>query len=224
MRVRIEADGQTTATTSLVLVGVMAVASFSLSFVGLVTAASWAGIPEGLRWMVPVVVDSTILVYAVAATVQRARGESTLLSWCAAGFFTLVSVAANAAHVLAPEGDLLPFSLSVAFGAFLAAVMPVSLFFATHTAVQLGVAPVHGSVEQRRRRAAQKLAPASPVTKAATPRPATIRKVDPQEVLSLLAAGKSQREVAARMQTSKTAIARIAKTGNMPDRDPLPAL
>lgn len=142
---------------SLGLVAVLAVASFTLSFLGLIQAAGWAGVPEQLRWLVPIVVDATILVYAVAASVQRARGESTTLSWVAVGFFTVVSVAANAAHVLAPGGVLAPLNGSVIFGAFLASIMPVSLFFATETTVKLAVAPVYGSVAQRRRRAAKKM-------------------------------------------------------------------
>lgn len=142
---------------SLGLVGVLAVASFTLSFLGLIQAAAWAGIPSELRWLVPVVVDSTILVYAVAASVQRARGESTVLSWVAVGFFTVVSVLANAAHVLAPGGVFTTIDGTVMFGAFLAAIMPVSLFFATETTVKLAVAPVYGSVASRRRRAQKKL-------------------------------------------------------------------
>lgn len=43
----------------------------------------------------PIVVDPTILVYAVAASVQQARRESTVMAWCAVGFFTAISVAAN---------------------------------------------------------------------------------------------------------------------------------
>lgn len=142
---------------SLGLVAVLAAASFTLSFLGLIQAAAWAGIPGQLRWLVPIVVDATILVYAVAASVQRARGESTTLSWVAVGFFTVVSVAANAAHVLAPGGVFTEPNGTVVFGAFLASIMPVSLFFATETTVKLAVAPVYGSVAQRRRRAAKKM-------------------------------------------------------------------
>lgn len=160
MRTRIEADGPLVTGIAMALVAILAAASFSLSFIGLMQAAAWAGIPEHLRWLVPIVVDSTILVYAVAATVQRARGENTGISWAAVGFFTTVSVAANAAHVIAPDGVAQPLTASVIFGAFLAAIMPVSLFFATHTTVALAVAPVHGTVEQRQRRAARKLAQA----------------------------------------------------------------
>ncbi|QDG90901.1 DUF2637 domain-containing protein [Pseudarthrobacter sp. NIBRBAC000502770] len=142
---------------SLGLVAVLAVASFTLSFLGLIQAASWAGIPEQLRWLVPIVVDATILVYAMAASVQRARGESTTLSWVAVGFFTAVSVTANAAHVLAPGGVVTELNGAVLFGAFLASIMPISLLFATETTVKLAVAPVYGSVAQRRRRATKKM-------------------------------------------------------------------
>lgn len=142
---------------SLGLVAVLAAASFTLSFLGLIQAAAWAGIPDQLRWLVPIVVDATILVYAVAASVQRARGESTTLSWVAVGFFTAVSAAANAAHVLAPGGVFIELNGAVVFGAFLASIMPISLFFATETTVKLAVAPVYGWVAQRRRRAAKKM-------------------------------------------------------------------
>lgn len=142
---------------SLSLVLLLAAASFTLSVLGLIQAAAWAGIPLELRWLVPIVVDSTILVYAVAASVQRARGESTALSWAAVGFFTLVSVVANAAHVLAPGGVPQNLDGPVLFGACLAAIMPVSLFFATETTARLAVAPVYGSVASRRRRAQKKM-------------------------------------------------------------------
>jgi hypothetical protein len=154
---RIEPDSRTMTMASMTLVGILAVASFTLSFQGLIQAADWAGIAPQLRWLVPIVVDSTILVYAVAASVQRARGESTVVSWCAVGFFTAVSVAANAAHVLAPNGVPVPIDGTVIFGAFLAAIMPISLFFATETTVQLAVAPPVGSVSQRRKRALARL-------------------------------------------------------------------
>jgi hypothetical protein len=142
---------------AMALVAVLAVASFSLSFLGLIQAAAWAGIAENLRWLVPIVIDSTILVYAVSATVQRARGENTAMSWLAVGFFTAVSVVANASHVLAPAGVVQPLSPAMVFGSLLAAIMPVSLFFATHTAVNLIVQPVYGTVDQRRQRAAKRM-------------------------------------------------------------------
>jgi hypothetical protein len=236
---RIEPDGRTMMLLSLGLVAVLAVASFTLSFLGLIQAAGWAGIPEHLRWLVPVVVDSTILVYAVAASVQRARGESTTLSWVAVGFFTFVSVLANAAHVLAPGGIPAVIDGTTIFGAFLAAIMPISLFFATETTVKLAVAPVYGSVAQRRRRAAKKLVLVGEKdhqmdqwTTSNGPRkgplggpangpgmdhqkdhlrttPKTRPEVDPQRIRELAAEKLSQRAIAQRLGVSKTTVARV---------------
>lgn len=227
---RVEADSRGVALTALGLVGVLAAASFTLSFQGLIQAASWAGIPPLLRWLVPIVVDSTILVYAVAAAVQRARGEDTRLSWIAVAFFTTVSVAANAAHVLAPEGMPAPLTPAVAFGAGIAAIMPLSLFFATETCVKLVVAPPVGSIAQRRKRALEKLmlergvdheattdgtiAGQKPRTTAPARGPqngprrskdeieAEVRRLAEQERLS-------QREIARRVGISKTSVARV---------------
>jgi len=240
MSSRIEPDSRTMVLLSLTLVGVLAAASFTLSFLGLIQAAAWAGIPEMLRWLVPVVVDSTILVYAVAASVQRARGESTTLSWMAIGFFTLVSVLANGAHVLAPVGVARDVDSTVIFGAFLAAIMPVSLFFATETTVNLVVAPAYGSVAQRRKRARGQVVRADQMdhskdqwTTSGGPRkgplggpgvdhlkdqprttPKTRAEVDPVKVRELASENLSQRAIAQRLGCSKTTVARVLGAGS----------
>ena len=249
MTSRIEPDSQTMVMLSLTLVGVLAAASFTLSFLGLIQAAAWAGIPEYLRWLVPIVVDSTILVYAVAASVQRARGESTTLSWVAVGFFTLVSVLANGAHVLAPAGVAATLDSTVIFGAFLAAIMPISLFFATETTVNLVVAPPHGSVAQRRKRARDQVVRADQMdhskdqwTTSGGPRkgplggpangpgvdhlkdhrrttPKTRAEVDPVKVRELADQNLSQRAIAQRLGCSKTTVARALSDAG----DPVPA-
>lgn len=210
---RVDPDSRAVGWLSLALVAVLAAASFTISFLGLMEAAEWAGVPMHLRWLVPVVVDSTLLVYALAATVQRSRGESDRMSWVAVGFFTAVSVAANAAHVVAPGGVLQPLSGAVIFGGLIAAVMPVSLMLATHTAVSLAVAPVHGSVAQRRKRAAALVvgraeAPAPEGRKSGKSVPR--KSVSPEEVLRLAEQERlSQRAIADRLGTSKTTVARI---------------
>lgn len=246
MTSRIEPDSRTMVLLSLTLVGVLAAASFTLSFLGLIQAAAWAGIPEMLRWLVPIVVDSTILVYAVAASVQRARGESTTLSWMAIGFFTLVSVLANAAHVLAPSGAPAEMNSTVIFGACLAAIMPVSLFFATETTVNLVVAPAYGSVAQRRKRARDQVVRADQMdhrkdqwTTSGGPRkgpqggpangpgvdhskdhlrttPKARVEVDPAKVRELASEKLSQRAIAQRLGCSKTTVARVLSEANEP--------
>ncbi|ACL42368.1 putative Trp operon repressor (plasmid) [Pseudarthrobacter chlorophenolicus A6] len=246
MTSRIEPDSRTMVMLSLALVGVLALASFTLSFLGLIQAAAWAGIPEYLRWLVPIVVDSTILVYAVAASVQRARGESTTLSWMAVAFFTLVSVLANGAHVLAPSGVARDLDSTVIFGAFLAAIMPVSLFFATETTVNLVVAPAYGSVAQRRKRARDQLVHADRMdhgkdhwTTSGGPRkgplggpangpgvdhlkdhlrstPKMRPEVDPQKIRELASGNLSQRAIAQQLGVSKTTVARALSGAREP--------
>ena len=249
MSSRIEPDSRTMVLLSLTLVGVLAAASFTLSFLGLVQAAAWAGVPEYLRWLVPIVVDSTILVYAVAASVQRARGESTALSWAAVGFFTIVSVLANGAHVLAPAGEPAALNSTVIFGAFLAGIMPVSLFFATETTVRLAVAPAYGSVAQRRKRARGQVVhrggkdhlkdqwttsdgplngpgggpPNGPLMDHPKDQRRTTLKtraeVDQGQVRDLASEGLSQRVIAQRLGVSKTTVARVLSGAS----DPTPA-
>jgi hypothetical protein len=162
------------------------------------------------------------------------------MSWCAVGFFTAVSVAANAAHVLAPGGVPIPVDGTVAFGAFLAAIMPVSLFFATETTVQLAVAPPVGSVSQRRKRALARLvqerggpenvdhfgAKSGPLTDHRGPAggpvrgprvdhpsgpPRTKAEVKPEQILELAEEKLSQRAIAERLGTSKTTVARVLR-------------
>ncbi|WP_249336233.1 DUF2637 domain-containing protein [Sinomonas gamaensis] len=235
------------ALTALGLVAVLGVASFTLSFQGLIQAAAWAGIPPLLRWLVPIVVDSTILVYALAAAVQRARGENTRLSWAAVAFFTTVSVAANAAHVLAPEGVPAQLTLPLAFGAALAAIMPISLFFATESVVQMAVAPPLGTIAQRRKRALLKLAQERgedlgalglsadgsgsrasagprPGQRAGTTGPARPRvEADPAKVRELAERGMSHREIASELGLSKSSVGRILAGGQKGGREPVPA-
>lgn len=204
---RVQADSGGMAAVALALVTVLAAASFSLSFLGLIQAAEWAGIPDHLKWLVPITIDATILVYAIAAAVQHSRGESTMLSWLAVFFFTSVSVTANAAHVLAPGGVPAELTGTVIFGAVVAAIMPIGLFFATHTTVALVVAPSTGSRQTRQRRAAKKLESLKPAApkQDVPPRP----KVDERMVDELQKAGLSQREIALKLGVSKTTVGRL---------------
>lgn len=211
---RVQADSGGMAAVALALVTVLAAASFSLSFLGLIQAAEWAGVPGPLRWLVPIVIDSTILVYAIAAAVQHSRGESTALSWLAVCFFTAVSVMANAAHVLAPGGVPVELSGTVIFGAIIAAIMPIGLFFATHTTVSLVVVSATGSKQTRQRRAAKRLAGPAPAVATA---PAVVRpKVDATMVKELQAAGLSQRDIATKLGVSKTTVGRLLAGAETP--------
>ena len=134
---RIDPDTRTVVVLTVSLVGALGAVSFAVSFAGLVAVAEWAELPHWLRWAVPVFVDGALLAYTLAILVQRARGESTRFSWAALGTFTLVSVGANAAHVLG-TGDVTDWRTLV--GAGLAALAPLGVLAATHTVADLAIA------------------------------------------------------------------------------------
>jgi len=134
---RIDPDTRTVVVLTVSLVGALGAVSFAVSFAGLVAVAEWAELPHWLRWAVPVFVDGALLAYTLAILVQRARGESTRFSWAALGTFTLVSVGANAAHVLG-TGDVADWRTLV--GAGLAALAPLGVLAATHTVADLAIA------------------------------------------------------------------------------------
>jgi hypothetical protein len=124
---------------AVILVSVVAVASFTVSFAGLLSVAGWASIPVFIRPLVPVAIDATQLVYTLTAVIQKSRGGRAWFSWLAIILFTAVSVVANAAHVLAPRFDTgaawYGWNAQDLAGAAICALMPVALFFATHTVV-----------------------------------------------------------------------------------------
>lgn len=137
--------------------------------------------------------------------------------------------------MLAPEGVALHLSPGLVFGAVLASIMPISLFFATHTTVRLVVAPVRGSVAARQRRAAKKLSLTqggpNDLDRVGTARTAAVgtplgtrsgtvngtvgppkksrAKADPKAVLELHGQNLSQRDIADRLGVSKTQVNRI---------------
>jgi hypothetical protein len=118
--------------------------SFALSFAGLVAVARWSGTPDTLTWAVPVFIDGAILVYTAATLVMRGRGESTVFASFVLGGFTLVSIAANAAHAAGASaghiiGDTNDWRTWA--GAAIVALAPVAVYTSTHTIAKLVVAP-----------------------------------------------------------------------------------
>jgi hypothetical protein len=224
---------------AVVLTLLVASASVAVSFTGLIAAAGWAGIPPLLRPALPVVVDASILVFTVAAVVARGRGESTRLAWGSVAAFTAVSVVTNAAHALGDGVSTASSITTYLLGAFLAGLMPLACFVATHTVVSLVVAPPEGSVTQRRKaerarnrthgQPAQQHARTSTAQEqppaAASPTPSrtgtgtasrptvadTTSSIDYQLVRSLAADGLSQRAIAEQLGTSKSTVARALK-------------
>ena len=119
----------------VLLVGVSAAVA---SFEGQMAVADWAMLRGPRAVVVPIVIDGSIVVFSLAAILKRSRGQSTLLSWTFVGVFTAISIAANALHVLieSPGTDEMMIFKSVG-GAFIAGVMPVSIWLVTHILTDL---------------------------------------------------------------------------------------
>lgn len=120
----------------IVAVLVVDVAAFLASFFGLVTVAQWMLLSGWKVVLLPLVVDGAIVVFTLAASVYRARGVATFLLWSFVAFFTLLSVGANALHVIStsPNGTN---PIHVGVGAFMAGVMPAAVWAVTHVLVNL---------------------------------------------------------------------------------------
>jgi hypothetical protein len=133
--VRIAADSRPVLAFTVVLTLAVALASFALSFASLRDAALWGRVPEGLAFLVPVVIDASVLVYGLVALVLRARGRSSAWAWTLMFFFTVVSIGANAAHAydVGPE-------LRTIVGVVLVALAPLSVLTSTHALASLVVA------------------------------------------------------------------------------------
>lgn len=131
---RIAADSRSVLAFTVVLTVAVALASFALSFASLRDAALWGRVPEGLAFLVPVVIDASVLVYGLVALVLRARGRSSAWAWTLMLGFTVVSVGANAAHAY----DVGP-QLQALVGVVLVALAPLSVLTSTHALASLVV-------------------------------------------------------------------------------------
>lgn len=139
--VRIAADSRPVLAFTVVLTLAVALASFALSFASLRDAALWGRVPESLAFLVPVVIDASVLVYGLVALVLRARGRSSAWAWTLMFGFTVVSIGANAAHAydVGPE-------LRTIVGVVLVALAPLSVLTSTHALASLVVADVSAAV------------------------------------------------------------------------------
>lgn len=135
---RINPDSRKTLWFTVVLIGMLGVTSFMVSFNGLHDVAAWVGLPGWLRWTVPVFIDIAILAYSMAAVIHRARREPVALTWVTLGVFTAISVVANAAHALAIGEGQTPVQSWI--GAGIAAAAPIAVFAATEELSRLAFA------------------------------------------------------------------------------------
>ncbi|MCP2265021.1 DUF2637 domain-containing protein [Promicromonospora thailandica] len=166
---RIAADSRPVLVFTVVLTLAVALASFALSFASLRDAALWGRVPEALAFLVPVVIDASVLVYGLVALVLRARGRSSAWAWTLMFGFTVVSIGANAAHAydVGPE-------LRTIVGVVLVALAPLSVLTSTHALASLVVAD---------RPAAETKPEPAPVPEVAEVAPEPVAVIEPAPVV-----------------------------------------
>lgn len=99
-RARINPDSVPVLLLAVVLVGVLMVSSFAVSFSGIYEVSAWTGIPKPIQWLPALFIDAAILAYTVSLIVFKARGESTWRTTVGLAGFALISVVANASHTI----------------------------------------------------------------------------------------------------------------------------
>ncbi|MFJ2297398.1 DUF2637 domain-containing protein [Oerskovia paurometabola] len=140
---RINPDRTAVLAVVLVLIAALIGASAALSYAGLSAVAAWAGIAPAMGWLVPVFIEGAILAYTGAGVVHQARDEKgrARQAWSWVTLWTLVSSAANGAHAW----DAGPGGWQGIVGVALAALFPIGVLIAVHTAAGLIVATVNVS-------------------------------------------------------------------------------
>jgi hypothetical protein len=123
---RISPDSQPIAYGAAGLATAIYLGAFVSSFFGQASLAAYMLIPHDLQYVVPAVVDLGLVLFTLATLVRKARGESTMLTNMATGFWTLVSITANIFHVLIPAGPQSSWTAGTYAGAALSALMPLA--------------------------------------------------------------------------------------------------
>jgi hypothetical protein len=133
---RINPDAIPVLATAVVLVGVLMISSFVVSFSGIYEVSSWTGLPVFLQWLPALFIDAAILAYTIALVVFKARGESTLRTVIALIAFAGISVVANIAHTVSFwDGELTDFRAWI--GVLITAAAPIAVLLAAEEIARL---------------------------------------------------------------------------------------
>ncbi|WP_297740803.1 DUF2637 domain-containing protein [uncultured Tessaracoccus sp.] len=133
--------------SALIGLALLALFAFAAGAPQLVELARWAGVPRGVAWLTPVVVDGALVAYSVAAAVMRSRQQPARLMWCALLGFTGLSVAAQVVHALAAGSA--PTTPALWVSVALAASLPLAVLVGVEAVISVAVsAPMP---KQRRR-------------------------------------------------------------------------
>ena len=133
---RINPDAIPVLATAVILVGILMVSSFIVSFSGIYDVSQWTGIPEVIQWLPAVFIDAAILAYTISLVVFKARGESTWRTMLGLIAFAGISVVANVAHTLAFwNGELTDFRAWI--GVIITAAAPIAVLLAAEEITRL---------------------------------------------------------------------------------------
>jgi hypothetical protein len=133
---RINPDAIPVLATAVVLVALLMITSFSVSFSGIYSVSAWTGLPGFLQWLPAIFIDAAILAYTISLVVFKARGESTWRTFAGLTAFASVSVVANIAHTLSFwNGSLVDFRAWV--GVIITASAPIAVLLASEEITRL---------------------------------------------------------------------------------------
>ncbi len=177
---RISPDSRPIAYGAAGLASAIYLGAFATSFFGQSSLAAYMLIPPQLQYVAPAVVDLALILFTLATLVRRSRGESTLVTNLATGFWTAVSIAANVFHVLIPAGPQTSWTAGTFAGAALSALMPLAALGASLVIENVLIA--RPGVEVTPPVAAEVVAPDVEPKHLAVPVPAVVR-AEPKQAL-----------------------------------------
>jgi hypothetical protein len=133
---RINPDAIPVLATAVILVAVLMISSFIVSFTGIYDVSQWTGIPEVIQWLPAVFIDAAILAYTISLVVFKARGESVWRTMVGLVAFAGISVVANIAHTLSFwNGELTDFRAWI--GVLITAAAPIAVLLAAEEITRL---------------------------------------------------------------------------------------
>lgn len=133
---RINPDAIPVLATAVILVAILMISSFIVSFTGIYDVSQWTGIPEVIQWLPAVFIDAAILAYTISLVVFKARGESVWRTMVGLIAFAGISVVANIAHTLSFwNGELTDFRAWI--GVVITAAAPIAVLLAAEEITRL---------------------------------------------------------------------------------------
>jgi hypothetical protein len=180
----------------------LAAAGFVLSFSSLRDLAIASGVPVGLAFLWPLIVDGFIVVAMLAAyTLKSRRPSATWYPWVAVGLFSAISVVGNAMHA---AGNPQSLTVSVPVATIVNAVPAVALLIASHLLVVMVSErdPKSRRTKKAQRSAIERLSEESADTVAQRTPTHSLRAVEPASSVEGLAAALSQLRTAGEVVTA----------------------